>query len=301
MNILVVGASGLLGNYIMKRFKTRGFEITGTYHTSPKKNGNIKLSKTDEQAVSGLIQKENPDLIIDTAAFHDVDACETQRDKSWSINVTGTRNLAVAAAEEDTHFIYISTDYVFPGTPKHAPYTETDPIQPVNYYGASKYAGEQAAKIADKCTILRSSVLYGLPNQNFLTWILRNLHDNQSIDVVDDQIGSPTYAADLAEACLRVGQQNVTGLFHAGGPDNISRYEFTKELIETCGFRSKDVNPITTEELNQQAPRPFDSSLNSTKLYETIGFQFKNPAIAFEHIFNTRDESTIDEIVTAVC
>lgn len=300
MYTLVVGASGLVGNYIMERFSSEGLRVTGTYHTSPGENATVQLSKTDKRAVSRLISKENPDLIIDAAAFHDVDECEKQRDKAWTVNATGTRNLAVAAAEENSQFVYISTDYIFPGTPEHTPYTENDLVRPINYYGACKYAGEQAAKIADQSTILRSSVLYGLSNRNFLTWIFRNLHGSQSIEVVNDQIGTPTYAADIAEACLRIGQQNETGLFHAGGPESISRYEFARILVETCDFDSKEVNPMTSEELKQRADRPNDSSLDSTELYETIDYQFRSPATAFENMFEGCDRLTIEKIVSSV-
>ena len=282
MDTLVIGGSGLVGSHILRRFSKEGLDVTGTYNTSPSSNVSVQIDKTDEAAVSALICDRDPDLIIDVAAFHDVDACEVQRDKTWSVNVTGARNLAVAANDVNAHLVYLSTDYVFSGEPTLAPFVETDPVNPVNYYAQSKYAGEQAAKIAEQSTILRSGVLYGLSRSNFMTWALDKLREKDTIGIVDDQVSTPTYAGDVAEACLRVGQRGLTGLYHAAGPESISRYEFTRRLAEAYGHDPAKVNSIPTEKLDQLAPRPRDSSLDSSKLYDMIDHSFRDTRTAFE-------------------
>lgn len=284
MDTVVIGASGLVGSNVVRRFREAGFDVVGTYNTSPTAEGTVHVDKTDESAVSAVISERDPDIVVDTAAFHDVDTCEFERDAAWSVNATGTRNAAVAADDANAQFVYLSTDYVFPGDPDQAPYAENDRVNPVNYYGQSKYAGEQAAKIATRSTILRSSVLYGTSNANFMTWALDQLRDDHEIEVVDDQVGTPTYAADVAEACLRVGRQDLTGLFHAAGPESVSRYEFTRRLAEVYGYDPDDVRPIPTENLGQQATRPRDSSLDSTRLYDRINYTFRGPRRSFESI-----------------
>jgi dTDP-4-dehydrorhamnose reductase len=171
---------------------------------------------------------------------------------------------------------------VFPGNPDETPYVETDPVNPLNYYAETKYAAEQAARIANTATVLRPSVIYGLASDNFATWVLSELDAGNEVGIVDDQVSRPTYAPDLAEACLRIAEEGVTGLYHATGPESLSRYEFTQELARVFDYDPDLVSPITTEELGQEAPRPEDSSLDSTRLYETIETQFSSPRTAFE-------------------
>lgn len=284
MKAIVIGASGLAGAYVVRRLEREDIDVTGTYRTSPTDEATVQLDKTDKQAVSSVINDRNPDFVVDAAAFHDVDACEAQREESYSVNATGTWNAAVAADDIGAQFIYFSTDYVFRGDPKQAPYVESDPVNPINYYAQSKYAGEQAAKVAAQWTILRSSVLYGTSSQDFVTWVLTQLRDGPTVDVVNDQTNSPTWAVDLAEACSHIGRHKITGLFHAAGPKSISRYEFAKRIADAYGFGSKCINPISTDELGQRAPRPRDSSLDSSKLYEITGQTFHDPVKALKHM-----------------
>ncbi|WP_434529980.1 SDR family oxidoreductase (plasmid) [Haloarcula sp. NS06] len=140
MNIIVLGASGLVGSNIVRRFREGGLDVVGTYHTTQTDETSVQLNITNEEAISELVADHDPDAIVNAAAFADVDACELKRDRAWAVNTTGTRNAAVAAAEADAHFIHISTDYVFGGGPNEAPYAETDPPCPLNYYGATKRA-----------------------------------------------------------------------------------------------------------------------------------------------------------------
>jgi dTDP-4-dehydrorhamnose reductase len=287
MDVLIVGGSGLVGQNLVEAFRRRSHAVVGTYRTSPTPETTAELDKTDAAAVASVVRDHDPDVVVDTAAFHEVDACETNRDRAFTVNAVGTRNAAVAATDVDAQFVYLSTDYVFPGEPAEAPYTESDPIAPLNYYGKTKFAGEQAAAVADEWTVLRPSVIYGLDRANFVTWALSELRANNEISIVDDQISRPTYAADLARACVDLTESSRTGLYHATGPDSRSRYEFTRELAAAFDLDRDLIEPITTEEFGQEAPRPTDSSLDSTRLYETLGWEFSAPAEAFAELATT--------------
>ena len=289
MDILVIGGSGLVGTNIVETARMDVDRVSGTYNTTKRENTEIQLDKTDEEETMAAVREVNPDVVIDTAAFQAVDNCETDRERAWRVNATGTKNAAVAANEVAAHFLYLSTDYVFPGEPTEAPYTEKDSVSPINYYAETKYAGECAARIADNTTILRTSVIYGLASGNFVTWALSELEAGNEIRIVDDQVSTTTYAPDLAKACLEVARGGITGLYHAAGPVAQSRFEFTRQLADVCGYDSELVTPITTQEFGQEAPRPTDGSLDSAHLYETIDYQFNEPAAAFEEIRKQRN------------
>lgn len=282
MDVVVIGASGLAGAHIVRRLDFAGLDVIGTYQTCSTNEATVQLDKTDKEAVSSLIAELDPDFVVDTAAFHDVDACELQRDKAWTVNATGTWNAATASEAVDAHFLYLSTDYVFDGNPHRAPFVENDLVNPVNYYGQSKYAGEQAAKVATRWTVLRSSVIYDDSGSNFLTWVLDQFRTDATVDVVNDQINSPTWVADLAGACLRIIKRNVTGLFHAAGPEALSRYEFANRIVDAHNLSPERLNPISTEELRQRAPRPRNSSLDSSRLYDKIDYEFNSLESMYE-------------------
>lgn len=288
MRVLIIGGSGLVGSNIAHFADEKGNDVHATFCETPVDHAGIELDKTNAKRTDSVVTDVNPDLIIDTAAFHVVDDCETNRDRAWSVNAAGTRNVATAANQVDAHFVYLSTDYVFPGDPDEAPYTEYASIGPVNYYGATKYAAEQAAKIADEATVLRPSVIYGLAKENFATWALDELAEGNELTIVDDQVSTPTYAPDVARSCLDVYRNDLTGLYHASGPESMDRYEFTTRLAEIYGFDEELVTPISTEEFGQEAPRPEDSSLDSSRLYQAINHEFRAPRQAFTEM---RDQS----------
>jgi dTDP-4-dehydrorhamnose reductase len=282
MDVLVIGGTGLVGQNVVEHCRETGRSVRGTYCSSPDTTAGIRLDKTDADRTRELVTTHRPDVVVDTAAFHAVDACETERDRAWRVNAAGTANAARAADAAGAHFVYLSTDYVFPGTPGDGPYTETDPVSPKNYYGQSKYAGEQAARLADPATVLRPSVVYGLASDNFLTWVLGELRAGNEVRIVDDQVSAPTFARDLARACVDVADRGCTGLYHAAGPATLSRYEFTLAFARACGFDTALVSPVTSDALDQAAPRPPDSTLDSGRLYDALGYRFRPPEAAFD-------------------
>jgi len=284
MDVLVIGGSGLVGSNVVRAADDRGADVTATYRTNETAETAVELDVTDRDVTAAVLQRTSPDVVVNTAAFHAVDACEEERDRAWTVNATGARNVARAADAVDAHLVHVSTDYVFPGHPAEAPYDEDDPVSPLNYYGRTKYAGEQAVQIADRWTVVRPSVVYGVSSGNFLTWALGELEAGNELTIVDDQVSVPTYAPDLAQACLEVFEKGLTGVFHAAGPDSMSRYEFTVGLAETFGYDPDLVSPISTEAFGQEAPRPTDSSLDSTRLYRALDREFRSPSRAFESI-----------------
>lgn len=281
MNLLVVGGTGLVGSNIVSRADSNHDVVPTSRDPTDDER---ELNKTDPDATAELISELQPDAVVDTAAFHAVDECETQRSKGFNVNAVGTRNVAIAADNVGAHYIYLSTDYVFPGYPDETPYTEDNCVAPCNYYAETKYAAERASKVADEYTILRPSVIYGLTSSNFVTWALGKLKAGNQISIVDDQISAPTYASDLAQACIRIAVDGHTGLYHATGPESLSRYDFTVKLAKEYGYDTDLVEPITTEEFGQEAPRPADSTLDSSRLYETVGFEFRPPKEGFAEI-----------------
>jgi dTDP-4-dehydrorhamnose reductase len=286
MDVLIIGGSGLVGQNVMRHCMDAGHSVVGTYGSSPTDETTVQLDKTDADRTEDVIEQYQPDAVIDAAAFHAVDDCETDRRRAWEVNAAGTANAAAAANRVDAHFVYLSTDYVFGGDKEERRYSETNAVAPVNYYGQTKYAAEQAAKITDISTILRPSVVYGLASDNFLTWVLSELRASNEINIVDDQISCPTYAVDIARTCIDVVERSVTGVYHAAGPSSVSRYEFTTTIAEQSGHDTDLITPISSSELGQEAPRPVDSSLDSTKLYEAIGYRFRPPAEALAHLLS---------------
>ena len=289
MDVFVIGGSGLVGSNIVDLATKRDLTVQATYHCSITDRTEIELDKTNAERTASVIRDADPDVVVDTAAFHAVDDCESERSRAWAVNAAGTRNAAVAADVVDAHYIYLSTDYVFPGAPAEAPYTEDDPVSPLNYYARTKYAGEQAAQIAARATVLRPSVIYGLTSDNFVKWALAELDAGNELDIVDDQVSTPTYAPDLADACLEIADRELTGLYHAAGPESLSRYEFTTTLAKVCGYDPALVSPISTEAFGQEAPRPADSSLDSSRLYEALDYTFTRPRQAFQTLYDNQN------------
>lgn len=256
--ILVIGANGLLGSRIIEVGKGR-FEFYGTYLSPKMKGKNMsKLDVTDREKVFKAIQKIRPDCVINTAALHNVDYCETHPEESWNVNVEGTKNVAEACKLLGSKMVFISSDYVFDG--KKLKYTEKDKPTPQSYYAKCKLIAEKVIDVLDvNHIIVRASVLYGkggTGKKNFVLWVLEQLKNNKKIRIVTDQHNNPTFADSLAEIIFRLYEKGAKGLFHATGPECMSRYEFAHRIAKVFGLKKSPIKPITTPELNQISPRP---------------------------------------------
>jgi dTDP-4-dehydrorhamnose reductase len=244
-----------------------------------------RLDKADPASIREALGRLRPEAIVDTGALHHVDYCETHPEEADGVNGTGTAHVAAEAARLGARLLFVSTDYVFDGTVGR-PYRESDPVSPINVYGATKVAGERATLAAsERNLVVRSSVIVSwVPADvraatgsgkgiNFATWALEELRAGRPLRIVDDQIGSPTLADDLAAAIVRLLERGATGTYHAAGATPIDRFAFTRRLARRFGLEEDLVRPIRTSELRQAARRPHDSSLNSGRLREGTGYR----------------------------
>jgi dTDP-4-dehydrorhamnose reductase len=257
MRILITGATGQLGRELIKGLNDDEL-LTPTHK---------QIDIRDPNSIKRIVDL-NPEIIIHTAAYTDVDGCEENHELAWDVNSFGTKNIATAAEEIKAKLIYISTDYVFDGKKKE-PYLETDRPNPLNIYGKSKYSGENYVRdICSRFIIIRTSWLYGKEGKNFVYTILTRSKEREELKVVNDQIGCPTNARDLAESIKKLIPSKTSGIYHASGEGECSWYEFALEIVRLSGIRIK-VIPITSNEISRKAPRPSYAVLRNSCFAES--------------------------------
>lgn len=233
----------------------------------------IDIRQEKETAVK--IEGLRPDLVINVAAFTDVDGCETEREKAFAINAEGTRHVALGALRCGAKVVYLSTDYVFDGE-KREPYVESDSANPLNVYGHSKLKGEQYLQaLMEDMLIVRTQWLYGRYGKNFVASILRQAREKEVLSIVDDQIGSPTYTADLSKALSALIRQNARGIFHAANSDSCSWYTFGQAILKYSKIEGVKVIPLSSKELTRRAVRPLHSVLDCQKLAAVTGMALR--------------------------
>lgn len=229
-----------------------------------------KLDITDMDGVFDVIHRFRPEMVIHCAAMTDVDGCERNPDLAFKINCVGTWTLACACASVDAAIAYVSTDYVFDGK-KGKPYTEFDQPNPINAYGASKLAGEESVKeVCKKYYIVRTSWLFAPHGKNFAISILKAAETRSELRVVADQVGSPTYAKDLAHFLASLAGSPLYGTYHFTNSGTCSWYEFAKSILETAGRTEVKIAPIKSEEWPTPTKRPKYSVLRHYKM-ELLG------------------------------
>lgn len=263
MRILVTGASGQLGYDVERELERRGIEHLGT--------SSRELDITDREAVERLMAAYRPDAAIHCAAYTKVDLAEDEPERCWAVNADGTRNMAAACRKTGAKLLYISTDYVFPGTGERS-YETGDPTGPVNTYGRSKLAGELAVQsLLEKYFIVRISWVFGKNGNNFVKTMLRLAKTKAELSVVCDQIGSPTYTADLAPLLCDMVQTERYGVYHATNEGTCAWSEFAEAIFELAG-RQVVVHPIPTSAYPTRAVRPLNSRMSKECLHSN-GFQ----------------------------
>ncbi|HEU4905871.1 MAG TPA: dTDP-4-dehydrorhamnose reductase [Solirubrobacterales bacterium] len=256
MKILVTGAAGMLGRDVMLAAGNAGHDVVGY--------GHAELDVADAPAVSARIEAERPGVVINCAAWTNVDGAEEAEQEATRINGAGAGNVAAAAAAAGASVVYVGSDYVFDGG-KGAPYVETDQTAPLSAYGRSKLAGEEATRAANKRHfIVRSAWLFGTGGPNFVETMLRLAADHGEVLVVRDQVGSPTYTWHLAYGIVRLIEGVEFGTHHMAAAGACSWYEFAREIFEQANVECK-VMSATTEMLGRPAPRPAFSALASQR------------------------------------
>jgi dTDP-4-dehydrorhamnose reductase len=263
MKVLITGANGQLGTDLCEVL--RDFELIPLTHKD------IEIS--DMSSMKQAFSKYKPDIIINTAAYVRVDDCEDEKDKAFSVNALGARNVAVVAQELGAKLVHISTDYVFggEGEPRTTPYTEFDTPVPLSIYGKSKLAGENLVRhFCLRHFIVRASGLFGVAGSsgkggNFIETMLRLSKERDELRVVDDQVFSPTYTKDLARKIAQLMTTDYYGIFHITNRGACSWYEFTTEILKLAGLKTPVV-PITSDQYPQKARRPRYSVLDNSHL-----------------------------------
>ena len=208
----------------------------------------------------GAITTLQPDLVVHAAAMTNVDACETDPDRAYAVNVMGTRHVADGARRVGAHVVHLSTDYVFDGT-KDAPYHEWDDPNPLSVYGRAKLGAEH--EIDPGWTIVRTSWVFGRHGNNFVKTVVRLAGENGELRMVDDQRGCPTSAADLAIVVHRLAVGRMPGLFHVTNQAGVSRYEMARDIFRYAGQDPERVVPIMSADMPRPAPRPANSELDN--------------------------------------
>lgn len=257
MRILITGAAGMLGLDLRQAAEAAGHETVALSRS--------QLDITDAGAVTAAVMAAAPQAVVNCAGWTDVDGAETCFADALAVNGTGAGHVAAAAAAAGAWTIHVSTDYVFNGE-KTVPYVESDRVDPISAYGRSKLQGELdvAAAAGDRHTIVRSSWLFGARGACFPKTMLRLAAERPQLNVVSDQIGSPTFTGHLAAALLTLARDPVPGVLHIAGAESCSWYEFATEIVAAAGADC-DVRPIGTDEYPTPARRPAYSVLHSER------------------------------------
>lgn len=280
MKVLVTGVAGQLGHDVMNELHKRGYEGVGS-DIAPKYSGAddgtavtkmdyVQMDITNSEEVNETIKKVNPDVVVHCAAWTAVDLAEESenKEKVMAINVGGTENIARVCKELDCKMVYISTDYVFDGYGTRPWEEDCKDYAPLNVYGESKLMGEKVVSLnLEKYFIVRIAWVFGVNGNNFIKTMLNVGKKFDTLKVVNDQIGIPTYTYDLSRLLVDMIETDKYGYYHATNEGGyISWYDFACEIFKQAGYKTK-VNPVTTEEYGvSKARRPFNSRLNKTKL-----------------------------------
>lgn len=264
--VLVLGAKGMVGSALMDALSPR-FDVIGLGHD--------ELDITAERDTLQTVGEIRPRIVIHAAAYTDVDGCETDPDQAFRVNSQGTLYVARACRDIGARLVYMSTDYVFDGKGSR-PYTEEDPVNPINVYGRSKLEGERnVQRILDEFTIVRSQWLFGERGKSFVTTILNLAGQGKPLSIVQDQIGSPTYVVDVGRAIFRLLENGSQGIFHVANNSSCSWYDFALEIVNAAEIPGIGVVPIDGPFPGRPAPRPRYSVLNCQKLTRETGLTMR--------------------------
>jgi dTDP-4-dehydrorhamnose reductase len=262
MRILLLGHKGMLGSDLLLKLNLQ-HEVVGM----DKEEIDIVSPNECVQAIKGTA----PNVVVNAAAYTNVDGCETAKDECFAVNAEAVKNIAKACRNKNIRIIHFSTDYVFDGTAQQ-PYKENDQCNPINAYGASKLAGERYLQsLADDYLLIRTSWLYGTKGKNFVQTILEKAKTTPTLSVVDDQVGSPTYTKDLAAAIDLLISQNLKGIFHVTNRGSCSWYQFAVKILQESEMDDVKVIPIKSDKLPRPAKRPTYSVLSVQKFISATG------------------------------
>ena len=275
MKILVTGSFGQLGRSLFNYLKSNN-EIFWTGRNIPLSEKGFYLDIRDRINLKNLISLHNPDILINLAALTNVDFCEKNSELAREINTNGVRNICDTF---EGKIIQLSTDYVFDG--KNGPYVEEDKVFPLSVYGKTKLEAENIVISHNSNNlVIRGNVLYDnclSTGASFFNWVVRSLREKTPISVVDDQINNPTWAQSMAKIIGLCVEKEISGIYHWGDAEFVSRYKFAKMIAKHYNLETELINPKSTEELEQVAPRPLKSGLLSDRILQVL--DLKQPSI----------------------
>ena len=271
MRILITGAKGMLGQDLEQVLRAKHKLILADIDVSETSNPSfISMDVSDYVRCQEIITQSRPDIIINSAACTQVDKCEEESELAYRVNAMGPRNLAIISNQLDIPILHLSTDYVFDGRKKIG-YLEDDLKNPLNIYGKSKSLGEgYVIQLTNKFYLVRTSWLFGANGNNFIKTMLRLGKIGQRLTVVDDQIGSPTYSRDLAEAIALLIEKPAYGIYHITNSDSTSWFGYAKYIFSLVGYQV-DVKAVTSQQYKQPATRPSHSILEN-RVWQLEGF-----------------------------
>ena len=285
MKVLVTGASGMVGRAVVEHCHAIGDIVSSYDHQS------LDIGASDR--VRCTIKNDEPDAVINCAAWTDVDGCERDQERAFAANARGPENLANACRETNTVLVTISTDYVFDGE-KQGFYTQRDQPNPQSVYGVSKLEGERRAQFAHARTIVvRTGFVFGVGGSNFLSTIIERARGGETLKAISDAFGTPSYAPDLARRLRELAQLDLPGTFHVvNAGAGVSYEEFARAALDLGGYSSMNLEPVAMDSLNRPAPRPRNSRLKCL-LSEAIGLPplpFWNDALRAFAALDARSE-----------
>lgn len=281
MSVLITGANGFLGHYLVKKLLQENYPVIATGRGEsrlPFEDAEnytyVSLDFTDPYAVHDVFEQYKPAVVIHAGAMGKPDECEEQQWQAYLVNVEGTVTLLMNAAGQQSFFVYISTDFVFDGS--KGSYREDDTTAPVNYYGRTKEEAEGAVMEYDgDWAIVRTVLVYGQPlsgRSNILTIVKDKLQQGQTYNVVDDQFRTPTYVEDLAEGITRIVKQKAKGIFHLSGEELLTPFQMAGQAADHLGLDSSLIHRVTAADFSQPAKRPVNTSFNIEKAKKILGY-----------------------------
>jgi len=283
--ILITGANGLLGQKLVEELVARGnFEVIATGKGECRLKGSgfswVSLDITNSSQVEEVIQKLAPETIIHGAAMTHVDECELNHEACTLANVKATEYLVKSAEKVNSHFIFVSTDFIFSGEDGKGPYDEEAEPDPVNFYGETKLDGERIVKNSNlNWAIARTVLVYGIANDlsrsNIILWVKSSLEQGKEIQVVDDQVRTPTLAEDLALGCILIAEQKATGVFNISGSDLLTPYQMAIETADYFQLNKDLIKRTDSNQFKQPAKRPMKTGFIIEKARKQLGYEPK--------------------------
>jgi dTDP-4-dehydrorhamnose reductase len=286
LKVLVTGAGGVVGRAVSDHCASEGDEVSAFDHRT--------LDITDAESVNRAVRAARPEVVINCAAWTDVDGCESDLEHAHQANARGPELLATACRDVDAQLITISTDYVFDGK-KDGFYTQQDQPNPLSVYGSSKLEGERRAQLAwGRTTVVRSGYIFGLGGSNFLSTILQRGRRGERLKAISDMTGTPTYARDLARRLRELAQVDSPAIYHVvNAGSGVSFEEFARQALAFAGIDDRCLQTVSLAELNRRAPRPRNSRLRCL-LSEGVGLdQLPNWRDALSHFVASQSQSAL--------